>query len=494
MTVKLQNYWPGGLSDLVVKAAYHADSNVASASWRRWQDECDFDNTSWGDVRTASSAYRRFGSTQNGLEPRLAGLRRYIWSAVHMRLGAAIPLLRDFQNDDVKFMMIKGSVLLARDPQAAADRFMSDVDVLIDHASWERAVDIALASGWSTQLGVTRDIAIHRIRQLHHSFGLQRGRNGSVDLHNFSLQLNQQLGADADLWQRAVVGKLGGMTVRLTHPCDQLAIVLGHCFLYAPLQTHDWIYDVRATIATAGFDWALCGDVIIERELAVPAAAGLTYLAEELGWPIPKKILERIVGRVREPFVSEFAALHRSYKPKNPTQLQAIYRAQCIRSRRSISGVPKQTQDSSNKVVETAFAGLKAGEKVYLAMPSGVELGQCVSFRLVLEGEGFPPRSSGWAFLRCFESMPLEFGRLRINSKQKRQELTGRIDGALTVARGIDQVWLQLEKKAPPESTLRGNFRARVANDPWMNLRRITSLFTARLTASAKSKRSASAK
>ncbi len=204
-----------------------------------------------------------------------------------MRLAAAISLLRDFQNDDVKFMMIKGSVLLARDPQAAADRLMSDVDVLIDHASWERAVDIALAHGWSTPL--TRDIAIRRIRQLHHSFGLQRGRNGSVDLHNFSLQLNQQLGADADLWQRAVVGKLGGMSVRLTHPCDQLAIVLGHCFLYAPLQTHDWIYDVQATIATAGFDWDLCGDVIIERELAVPAATGLTYLAEELGWPISKR-------------------------------------------------------------------------------------------------------------------------------------------------------------------------------------------------------------
>jgi hypothetical protein len=487
--MKLQNYWPSGLSDLVVKAAYHADSKVASAAWSRWQDECDFDNTSWGDVRTASSAYRRLGCAQGALEPRLVGLRRYIWSAVHMRLGAAIPLLRNFQKGDVKFMMIKGSVLLARDPQLAADRFMSDVDVLVDHASWEKAVDIALASGWSTQRGVTRDTAIYRIRQLHHSFGLERGRNGSVDLHNFSLQLNQQLGADADLWQRAVVGKLAGMTVRLTHPCDQLAIVLGHCFLYAPLQTHDWIYDVRATIATEGFDWNLCGDVILERELAVPAAAGLTYLSEELGWPIPKKSLQRIVGRVREPFVSEFAALHRSYKPKNPAQLQAIYRAQCIRSRRRVRTVPKQTQSSGDKIVETPFAGLKAGEKVYLALPSGVDPGQRVNFRLVLEGEGFPSRSSAWVFLRCFDSMPLEFGRLRIHSKQKRQVLTGTIDGALAVARGIDQVWLQLEKKAPPGSSLRGDFRAKVANDPWMNLRRITSLFAAPRFASGKYER-----
>lgn len=496
MTVKLQNYWPSGLSGLVVKAAFHSDSNVANAAWSRWQDECNFDNTFWSDVRTASLAYRRLGQAQDAkaLEPRLNGLQRYIWSAVNMRLDAAIPLLRHFQKADVKFIMIKGSALQARDPQAATDRFMTDVDVLIDHASWEKAVDIALADGWSTQFKVTRDTAIHRIRQLHHSFGLVRDRNGSVDLHNFSLHLNQQLGADAGLWQRAVAGKLKGMSVRLPHPSDQLAIVLGHCFLYAPLQSHDWIYDARATIATPGFDWDLFGNVIIERELAVPAAAGLSYLAEELAWPIPKKILERIVDRVREPFLSELAAVHRSYKPNKAAQVQAIYRAECIRSRRSMSSVARQPSDSKRRTAETAFANVKAGEKVYLAMPSGVQSGQCVDFRLILEGKGFPPRTSSRAFLRCFEFIPLEFGRLSIDPRQKRQELTGRIDGALTVARGIDQIWLGLEKEAPPGASLQGTFSASVANDPWLNLRRITSLFTARLTAPAKSKGSASAK
>jgi hypothetical protein len=282
------------------------------------------------------------------------------------------------------------------------------------------------------------------------------------------------------------------MTVALPHPSDQLAMVLGHAFLYAPMQSHDWIYDARVTIATPSFDWGLFSDVVMERELAVPSATGLTYLAEELAWPIPRKILKRIVRRVREPFVTELAVLRRSYKPKKPAEMQAIYRAECIRSRRCIDSVPRQPRNSDRKsVTETVFANVKTGEKVYLAMPPEVGPGQCIDFRLELEGEGFPPRTSGRAFLGCFEFIPLQFGRLTITPGRRRQKLTGRIDGALAVARGIDRLWLVLEKKAPPEASLRGTFRATLAKDRSMNLRRIAALVSMRLSSPAKSSASA---
>jgi hypothetical protein len=41
------------------------------------------------------------------------------------------------------------------------------------------------------------------------------------------------------------------------------------------------------------------------------------------------------------------------------------------------------------------------------------------------------------------------------------RRLTGKINGALIMARGIDALWL-MAKKAPPGVTLSGSFEARV--------------------------------
>jgi hypothetical protein len=483
MPSELRNYWPTGLTDLVIKAAFHADSRIAEAAWCKWQKECDFNDTPWSDVRIASLAHQRLGCARsaNALQPRLNGLRRYIWSAVNLRLGAAIPLLRAFHKNDVEFMMIKGSVLLARNPRSAIDRFMTDVDVLVDHPNWEQAVCIAQHQGWSTGAKVTYDAAIHRIRQLSHAVALRRGRNGSVDLHNFSLKLNKQLGADRDLWNRATFGTLQNVSVRLPHPSDQLAITLGHCFLHSVMPSHDWIHDSRAAILTPGFDWTLVGDVIIEREIAVPAVAGLTYLVDQLEWQIPSAILTRLSRRVREPFVKELATLHKSYRAKKPAELTAIYRAECIRSRKRSLKVPCQLQQSDQaRATQTVFRSLKPGEKVYLPIPEAGPQ-EYIDYNLVFEAKGFPPGSSTQAVLRCFDGMPLEFGRLLITHRRGRYKLSGRIDGTLKVARAIDKLWFTFaKKKAPPDAFLHGIFKASTRKESRMSLRRLTALFSER--------------
>src|SRR5262249_44930370 len=163
------------------------------------------------------------------------------------------------------------SVLLARNPQAVSDRFITDIDLLVDHAGWEKAIDIALKQGWSFALKpgwsstkLTRNIAVHRMRQTHHALDLQRGAHGAVDLHQFSLLLNRQLGADVMLWKRAGQGTLSGIPVLLPHPSDHLAIVLGHCFLSPSLKSCDWVADALATISAPGFDWGLFVDVILD--------------------------------------------------------------------------------------------------------------------------------------------------------------------------------------------------------------------------------------
>jgi Uncharacterised nucleotidyltransferase len=455
MTAYLRRYWPAGQTSLLMKAAFHSDIRIAGQAWRSWLRTCDFEKTFWSDLRIASLAHRRLGGSGDAgaLEPRLRGLRRYIWSADQMRIDAARPLLKEFADKDVIFMPIKGSVLLARDPQAMRDRFITDIDVLIDHASWENAVNIALSQGWSSTSGLERNVAVHRMRQKHHALDLQRGAHGAVDLHQFSLLLNRQLGADVTLWKRASPGTLSGIPVVLPHPSDQLAIVFGHCFMFANPRSFDWVADALATISAPGFDWCLFTDVILDRELAVPAATALTYLAEELQCSIPSAVTERIAGQVREPFLSEFAAYYRTGVPEVAEECRAIYQAECIRSRRFIERVssPRKVAGRQSQINAT-LTEIKAGQKVVLPMPSGVRPTDRVQFRLLLEvadewrnASSLVLGTSALVLLRCFDGFPLELGRLVVRRKQSGpQELRGEIDGSLVVGRGIDELWLHV--------------------------------------------------
>ena len=265
MISNLRAYWPSGLPELVIKAAFHSDLEVAQEAWRLWLAQCDFENEVWADLRVASYAYCRLGRSPHAekLEPRLGGLRRHIWATGKMRIDEAVPLLRRYAEGEVNFMPIKGSALLARNAQAVSARFIADVDVLVEQADWEKAVDIALQVGWSTENGLSRDAAVHRMWQTNHSLALQRGKQGAVDLHYFSLKLNRQLGADVDIWKRAMPGSLGGVRVMLPHPSDHLVIVFGHCFLGAETKSYEWVPDALATISTPGFDWKLFTDAAI---------------------------------------------------------------------------------------------------------------------------------------------------------------------------------------------------------------------------------------
>lgn len=455
MRAHLRRYWPVGQTGLLMKAAFHSDIRIAGQAWRSWLKICDFEKAFSSDLRIASLARRRLGGPGDigGLEERLRSLRRQTWFTGRMRIDAARPLLKEFADKNVIFMPIKGSVLLARDPQAITDRAIEDIDVLIDHASWENAVDIALTQGWSRTFGqqLDRNVTVHRMRQIYHSADLQRDTYGAVDLHLFSLVVNRQLGADVTLWSRAVPGTFSAIPVVLPHPSDHLAIVFGHCFLFESPRSFGWVADALATISTPGFDWCLFADAILDRELAVSAATALTYLVEELQRSVPSVVMQRIVGQVREPFLTEFAARYRQPVSEVAEECHAIFQAECIRSRHFIERLSSPHKVAGRKTqINARLTEIRPGQKVVLPMPSEVRPTDRVHFRLLLEAaDEWRSASSSWEFgtcalvsLRCFD-FPLELGRLVVRRMQSgRQELRGEIDGSLVV--GIDELWLHV--------------------------------------------------
>ena len=460
MTGDLQRYWPRGHTHLLMKAAFHSDRQVADQAWRLWLATCDFDRSFFSDLRIASRAHRRFGEPRVAgvLEPRLLGLRRYLWSAGKMRIDAAKPLLKEFSENNVKFMPIKGSVLLARDPKAMGERFISDIDVLADRESWEKAVDVAFKHGWSSAWQLSRDAAVHRMQYTHHALELTRGKHGAIDLHQFCLLLNRQRGADVMLWKRAIPGSLGGIPVLLPHPSDQLAIVFGHCFLFSNPRPPDWVADALSTISTPGFDWSLFADIVLDRELSVPAATGLTYLSKELQLAIPTAVIENILARVREPFLGELAALYRSHAAESPAEFRAIYEAECIRSRHFIERIPTSPRVGERRTIAVNLPEIKVGKKIALPIPSGVGAEDRIQFHLQLEvadkwrkTHSLQLGKYALVSLRCFDNAPLELGRLLVRRKQSGQQaLSGEIDGALLLGREIAELWLEVKATDAP--------------------------------------------
>ena len=241
-------------------------------------------------------------------------------------------------------------------------------------------------------------------------------------------------------------GSLAAVPVILPHPSDQLAITVGHCFLYANPKSHEWVSDALTTIATPGFDWDLFADAVIDRELAAPATAALTYLADELQTPVPAHVRQRILAQLREPFLSELAAYWRTYQSRNEAEARAIYQAEGIRSRRflepaSAPSVPAGTTTGAK------FAAVPLEEKVTLPLPGNVGRGQAIAFRLVLNVRGLPWRGTVLVLPRCLDGIPLEINRWRLHGRWGLpQRLKGQIDGALISARGIDALWLTTTK------------------------------------------------
>ena len=469
MTEAMRKYWPSGLSALVIKAAFHTDFSVAQHSWQSWQELCDFDNSLWGDVRIASLAYRRLGgaSSDRTLEPRLAGLRRYIWSIGMMRMHSALPLLRLYAENEVTFVPIKGAVVLAHNPQAVNDRFIGDVDLLVDHVNWEKAIDLALQDGWHMEKGISRDTAVHRMWQTHHSLSLLKGAKGAIDLHYFSLRLNRQRGADDMLWKRVLPGKLGEFPVILPHPSDHLAITLGHCFLYANPKSHEWVCDAVTTIGLPGFDWSMFMDAVIDRELVAPASTALTYLANELQIPVPAKQWQRLLEQSREPFRGELAAYWRTYQNRNEAEARAIYQAESIRSRKALQRTPPDPQPSAalETTVKAKFTDVPLSKKAALPLPVHTGERQAIDYRLSLKIRGLPLRSTVIVTLGCLDGGGLEINRWRLRGMWGlRRTLKGCIDGALINARGIDALWVKASRKASRRVTISGAFEARVVN------------------------------
>jgi hypothetical protein len=328
----LRRYWPPKGQILLLRVAL-ADAEDARRAWAEWSESNSLDNCSWEEVRLLASAARRMRvfASQPSLTRRLDGIRRFVWTNTQICVNAGFPLLAAMRRSNIRLMLIKGAARLALDRESAADRFLRDIDVLVHPHDWPYALELAKELGWRGPMwpSMTPDFFPY-----HHSLDLQHKDGGAVDLHHLALFICRNVNDDDDVWLRARPASLRGVSFLAPSPADEVLLSVAHGLLYTggPSPIADWMLDIAPLIRSGQMDWNVLEAETCRRNLETNIASGLLLAAEQLQLPVPATMLDRLISRVCEPFITDFASFATCYYPKDPQIIEQVRKAAALRA------------------------------------------------------------------------------------------------------------------------------------------------------------------
>ena len=288
--------WPTGKLDQLLKAALLPDEDAASRHAARWLDENDIDLVSFREHRLLAAISDRFGRklAAHPAYPRLVGLQKMLWTKSRLAMREAEPALQAMVEAGAPGMLIKGASRIAVNAAAQRGRVAHDIDILVRPQHMQIAFDVLRDRDWQIASGVSPAYLRTRLASLR-SMNFFKGNFGDIDLHQLAYDGSQQSAEDdLAIWRRAIPAEFSGVGVFVPSPADRIALAIAHGGLDA--HTHsDWLVDCAVAIHGGDADWDVFLDVVARRGLAVAAAVALSYLALEIGIPVPEVVLARTV-------------------------------------------------------------------------------------------------------------------------------------------------------------------------------------------------------
>lgn len=302
--------WPTGKLDQLLKAALLGDEEAACRYAARWLDENDIDLVSFREHRLLTAISDRFGRKLAGhsAHPRLVGLQKMLWTKSRMAMREAEPALKAMVDGGADIMLIKGASRIALNASAQRGRVAHDIDILVRPRDMAAVFDVLRDRDWQIASGVSAQYLRTRLPSLR-SMNFFKGSFGDIDLHQLGYD-GSQPSAEDDLaiWQRAIPAEFSGVGVFVPSPADRMALAIAHGGLDA--HTHsDWLVDCAVAIRGGDVDWDVFLDIVGRRGFAVPAAVALSYLALEIGVPVPEAALAEIVGRADRAGLSRWSSV-----------------------------------------------------------------------------------------------------------------------------------------------------------------------------------------
>src|SRR5690606_24502462 len=176
----------------------------------------------------------------------------------------------------------------------AAERGLSDVDLLVPPERAREVLDILVGDGWLMEhrqgLAFTRDVLMGR----HKGWAFDRPPNAHVDVHWCMLQQARWAGVDDLAWRTARPGTLNGRSVLVPDDTHLLLHGCVHAGFANGGQAVGWATDAMLVLRRGAVDWPLLTALAEERALTIPVAAALGYLRDALEAPVPDDLLRRL--------------------------------------------------------------------------------------------------------------------------------------------------------------------------------------------------------
>jgi hypothetical protein len=469
----LRRYWPPETQIMLLRALT-AEPTAARAAWRAWTALRDLDSATAEEVRLLANLASRLHLIDPGspLEPRIQGIRRFVWTHTQLRLTGARPLLAALAEAGIPMVALKGAArVLAGTPQAGV-RFLRDVDVLVRPADWTDALRIADAQGWRCCLGTPYAGALEagtpaRVYPVHHAVALARGR-AQVDLHHHALYMCRVTGDDDGMWARATPARLNGVPVLAPSATDELMQALAHGAQYSPKPIADWALDAAALIAGGQVDWALLEQDAQARRIEAFVACSLMLLEERLEVPVPAGLTRRLRRRVRGVFVTDFVG-YASGTEDYPWMYDTNRRAAALRADSPARGRPGAAARRGAPARQTVLAGKglrfpEDGTPVTIPVPTPLPPDGRLRLLIDVVVGVVPPRESLVIAIRA-PGVPLRWWRTRLRGRwagwRRRRRLQIDLPTRFYAGRGIDRVTVDLYTPGPGRTAAVMGFSAR---------------------------------
>lgn len=288
--------WPRADLDLLLSAVMTADEEKALQAALSWLTTHDIDDVTFREQRLLAALSDRFGRklAASPAHPRLVGLQRLLWSRSRMALRDSAGALATLKEMGIPFMLLKGASRVAVEPGAQRGRVSHDIDILLRPSDMRAAFGALLDGGWQATSGAGPLRLLDQAATCR-AMNFQKGEFGDIDIHSMAYQpVHASKDDDEGLWQRSRQASLADIPALVPAPSDRVALAIAHGALDSHAHS-DWLVDIDSCIRAGDIDWQALIKTLRARRILVPAASALTYLAQEIGTPVPSSVLQELI-------------------------------------------------------------------------------------------------------------------------------------------------------------------------------------------------------
>lgn len=277
--------WPDDIQELLLQAALIPGERGLDA-WYAVRPRIDVDHLP-GELHRLMPLLSK-ALTTRGLDdpdlPRLKGVYQFSWYRNTMLFSDASALLRQLDVAAIPTMLLRGAAIAVGHGGDVGLRAMNDLDLLVPRADFDRAREVAAATGWS---------ALNLERPMEQKLGTAALRSAGGRVVRVHWQPSPHLALPHvpwdDLWERAVPARLNDTGTRVPSAADHLVHACVDGARADSGSSLRWVTDTVTLLGApgAGVDWDLVAAEARRLRVSLLLSEALRYLEKALDAGVP---------------------------------------------------------------------------------------------------------------------------------------------------------------------------------------------------------------